>query len=132
MTATSGDAFIATRTFVVGAGSGLAFATAASAALVEMPTARSRVASGLLQAVVKFGPAFGASVLGSVLGAGYQSHVALSGLGPAAAAAARASVFGGLAVAGQTGSAALLASAGIAAAALVLALVFMPSRRRRA
>ncbi len=146
MTATSGDAFVAAWTFVAGAGCGLAFATAASAALVEMPAERSGVASGLLQAVVKLGPAFGASALGSVLGAGYQSHVALFGLPPAAAAAARASVFGGLAVARHTGSAALLASvrtafvagvdgalrasAAIAAVALVLALVFMPSQRR--
>ncbi len=146
MTAKSGDAFVAAWTFVVGAGCGLAFATAASAALVEMPAERSGVASGLLQAVVKLGPAFAASALGSILRAGYQSHLALSGLPPAAAAATRASVFGGLAVARHTGSAALAASvrtafvagvdgalrasAGIAAAAAVLALVFMPSRRR--
>lgn len=148
MTATSSGSFIAIWTFIVGAGAGLGFATAASAALVELSAERSGVGSALLQAVVKLGPAFGSSVLGSVLNSTYQSQVKLAGLPQAAAAAVRVSVFSGVAIARQLGSSTLLASvqtsfvagmdhalkvvAGIAGAAVVLALVFLPSRRRAA
>lgn len=148
MTAASGDGFIAGWTFVVGLGGGLGFATAASAALVELSADRSGVGAALLQAVVKLGPAFGASFLGSVLNSTYQAQVAVSGLPASAAAAVKASVFGGLAVAQQTGSAELLASvktafvagmddavritAGVALVAIVLALLFLPARARAA
>ncbi len=148
MTAASGDGFIAGWTFVVGLGGGLGFATAASAALVELSADRSGVGAALLQAVVKLGPAFGASFLGSVLNSTYQAQVAVSGLPASAAAAVKASVFGGLAVAQQTGSAELLASvktafvagmddavritAGVALIAIVLALLFLPARARAA
>jgi MFS transporter, DHA2 family, multidrug resistance protein len=146
MTAGSGDAFIAGWTFVVGLGGGMGFATAASAALVELSSDRSGVGAALLQAVVKLGPAFGASFLGSVLNSTYQAQVVVSGLPASAAAAVKASVFGGLAVAQQTGSAALLASvkaafvagmddavriaAGVAMAGILLALLFLPARAR--
>jgi MFS transporter, DHA2 family, multidrug resistance protein len=147
MTVTGGDAFIAGWTFVVGAGGGLGFATAASAALVELSADRAGVGSALLQAVTKLGPAFGASILGSVLNASYQSGLDLAGVPAAAAAAARSSVFGGLAVAQQLGSPALLASvqqafvlgiddaarvtAAVTAVAATLALVFLPNHRAR-
>jgi len=75
MTATSGDGFMSAWTVVVGAGAGLGFATAASAALVEVSADRSGVASALLQAVIKLGPAFGASILGSLLNSTYQAGV---------------------------------------------------------
>ena len=145
MTAASGDAFIAAWTFVVGAGAGLGFATSASAALVELSADRSGVGSALLQAVIKLGPAFGASFLGSVLNSTYQAQVSVAGLPAAAAATVKASVFGAVAVAQQAGSAALLHSARAAFAAgmddalrfaavttvvaIVLALAFLPSRR---
>ena len=148
MTAASSDGFIAGWTFVVGLGGGLGFATAASAALVELSADRSGVGAALLQAVVKLGPAFGASFLGSVLNSTYQAQVAVSGLSASAAAAVKASVFGGLAVAQQVGSAELLASvktafvagmddavritAGVALVAIVLALLFLPARARAA
>ena len=77
MTATSGDGFIAGWTFIVGLGGGVGFATAASAALVELSADRSGVGAALLQAVVKLGPAFGASFLGSVLNSTYQAQVAV-------------------------------------------------------
>jgi EmrB/QacA subfamily drug resistance transporter len=146
MTTGSSDAFIAGWTFVVGLGGGLGFATAASTALVELSADRSGVGAALLQAVVKLGPAFGASFLGSVLNSTYQAQVAVSGLPASAAAAVKASVFGGLAVAQQTGSAALLASvkaafvagmddavritAGVALVAIIPALLFLPARAR--
>jgi MFS transporter, DHA2 family, multidrug resistance protein len=148
LSATSGDGFIAAWTFVAGAGAGLVFATAASAALVELSAERSGVGSALLQAVVKLGPAFGASILGSVLNATYQGQVQVTGLPAQAAAGVEGSVFGGLAVARQLNAPALLASirtafvagmddtlrvaAAVAVAAVVLALVFLPARMRAA
>jgi len=144
MTATSGDAYLAVWTFIVGAGGGICFATAASAALVELSADRSGVGSALLQTVVKLGPAFGASILGSVLNGTYQGQLHLTGLPAAAVATAQSSVFGGLAVAQQLGSADLLASvrsafvagmddairvaAAIAVAGLVLTIAFLPGR----
>jgi predicted MFS family arabinose efflux permease len=146
MTTTTGDGFIAAWTFVVGLGSGVGLATAASAAMVELSADRSGVGAALLQAVVKLGPAFGATILGSVLNATYQGHVAVAGLPAGAADAVRQSVFGGLAVAQQIGSPALAASvraafvsgmddasrsaAIIAGIACVVALVVMPLRAR--
>lgn len=148
LAATSGDGFIAAWTFVVGAGAGLGFATSASAALVELSADRAGVGSALLQAVVKLGPAFGASILGSVLNSTYQGQVHLAGLPAQAAEAVRASVFGGLAVAQQLGSQALADSvrhafvagfddaarvaAIVAAVATVVALAFLPRRRAAA
>jgi len=144
LSAGSSDAFIAAWTFFVGAGGGIAFATAASSALIELSADSAGVGSALLQAVVKLGPAFGASILGSVLNSTYQSQLDLSGLPQAAADAVKSSVFSGIAVAQQLGSTALLANvrgafvSGIDAAALVtaatavvaivVALLFLPNR----
>ena len=145
MTATSGDGFMSAWTVVVGAGAGLGFATAASAALVEVSADRSGVASALLQAVIKLGPAFGASILGS-LPTHIRAGVRVASLSPTSAAAVKASVFSGIAVAQKLGSPALLASvrtsfvagvddavrftAGFAVVAVVLALLFLPSHGR--
>jgi MFS transporter, DHA2 family, multidrug resistance protein len=141
----SGDAFIAAWTFVAAAGAGVAFATAASAALVELSAERSGVGAAVLQTVVKLGPAFGASILGSVLDAAYRAGVDVTGLPADAAATVQQSVFGGIAVAREVGSAALLASvrgsfvaamgeavlvgAAVAVAGAVLALAFLPAHR---
>jgi len=144
MTVTTGDGFIALFTFIVGAGAGLGLATAASAAMVELSAERSGVGGALVQAVVKLGPAFGATILGSVLNSTYQAHVAVAGLPAAAASAVQGSVFGGLEVARQVGSPALLDSvrnafvagmddasrvaAAIAFVAMVGALALLPGR----
>jgi predicted MFS family arabinose efflux permease len=146
MTATTGDGFIAMYTFIVGAGAGLGLATAASAAMVELSPERSGVGGALVQAVVKLGPAFGATILGSVLNSTYQGQVSVTGLPSAAAAAVQGSVFGGLKVARQVGSPALLDSvrsafvagmddasrvaAAIAVAAVVGAVLLLPGRSR--
>ena len=148
MAVASGDGFIAGWTFLVGVGAGLAFATAASAALVELSAERSGVGAGLIQAVTKLGPAFGATNLGSVLNSTYQGGLDLAGLPAAAAAAVEKSVFAGLAVAQELGSSALADSvrtafvAGmddalrvtsvIAVAGIVLTLAFLPGRSARA
>lgn len=144
MSVGSGDGFIAGWTFLVGIGSGLAFATAASAALVELSVERSGVGAGLIQAVVKLGPAFGATILGSVLDSTYQGRLDLEGLPATVVAAVRESVFAGLAAAQQLGSSSLAESvreafvsgmddalrvtAAIAVAGIVLTLAFLPGR----
>jgi predicted MFS family arabinose efflux permease len=144
LTTTSGDGFIAAFTFVVGVGAGLGLATAVSAAVVELSEERSGVGAALIQAIVKLGPAFGATILGSVLNSTYQSHVSVAGLPASAAGAVQQSVFGGLAVARQLGSPALVESvrtafvagmddatrvaAVVAAVAMIAALVLLPRR----
>lgn len=126
---------------IVGLGLGLALATATSAALVELSEERSGVGSAVLQAVNKVGGPFGTAILGSVLSSIYLSRLALTGLPTSAASAVRRSVFAGVAVAHQLGSAillntvrtafvdgmdsALLVSACIAVVGLVLSLLFL-------
>ena len=144
MTAASGEAFIATWTAVTGLGFGLALATAASAALVDLPKENAGMGSAVMQAVQKTGAPLASAILGSVLIAGYQAQLHLGDLPAAAADAVRSSVFAGLAVAGKLGSAPLAdsvraafvhgidsmlwVSAGLAGAGVILALVFLPWR----
>jgi hypothetical protein len=139
----SGGLYVAVWMAVAGLGTGIAMATAMSAALVEMTEEKSGVATAVLQAVNKTGGPFGIAILGSVLTAGYLARLHLTGLPPAAAATVRRSIFGGVAVATKLHSAALLASvrtafthgmdtallvsAGIALAGLVLTLLFLPA-----
>ncbi len=136
--------FVAAWMALAGAGMGFALATAASAALSEIPEERSGVGAAVLQALQKMGGPFGAAVMGSALSSAYLTHLDLTGLPAAAAKVVKQSLFGGLAVAHQLGSVALLDSvraafvygmdvsltvaAGVAGAGLLLALVFLPSR----
>jgi EmrB/QacA subfamily drug resistance transporter len=136
--------FVAAWMGVVGLGMGIAFSTAASAALKNVPSDQSGVASALIQAMQKVGAPFGAAILGSVLVAGYQSQLHLAGLPAALTGAIRQSVFAGVKVAESIHSpallisvrqafvhgmdVALLVSAMIAAAAMLLALAFMPGK----
>ena len=138
----SSGLFVASWMVVAGMGTGIAMATAMSAALVELSEDKSGVGSAVLQAVNKTGGPFGIAVLGSVLSAGYLGRLDLSGLSATAAAAVRQSVFGGVAVAHEIRSAsllrsvdaafvhgmdqALLVSAGIAVVGAVLTVVFLP------
>jgi DHA2 family multidrug resistance protein-like MFS transporter len=140
----SGDWFIAAWTFAVGLGAGLGLATASSAALVELSADRSGVGSALMQTVQKLGPAFGATILGSVLNSTYKAQLHLPAQPPPAAGAIEKSVFAGIRVAQQLGSPALLASvrsafvagiddalrvsAMIALAGAILALALLPRR----
>ena len=144
----SAEALTVAWTFVVGLGAGAGLATAASAAIVELDAERSGVGSALIQAVVKLGPAFGAAVLGSVMNASYRGAVPVTGLPADAVAAVQSSVFAGLAVAQQLGSADLAAavraafvdalgdafrlSAVIALAGVPIALALLPRRRSAA
>jgi Na+/melibiose symporter-like transporter len=140
----SGFAFVAGWTALIGAGLGIGLATASSSALAELSPDRAGVGSAVMQTVQKVGAPLGAAVLGSVLNAGYRGRLPLDGLPPAAAGGARDGVFAALRVADQLGSArlrdaargafvhgmdlALAASGGIAAAAVLLALLFLPGR----
>ena len=142
MTVGSSGLFVAVWMAVAGLGTGIAMATTMSAALVELSEEKSGVGSGVLQAVNKTGGPLGIAILGSVLSAGYLARLDLVGLPPAAVAAARQSVFGGVAVARKLHSPALLTSvqrafvhgmdmallvsAGIALAGVVLTLLFLP------
>jgi len=136
--------FVAAWTAVVGCGMGLGFATASSAALKTVPSEKSGVASALIQAIQKVGAPLGSAIFGSVLVTVYQASLNVAALPPAAADAAKRSVFAGVALASQVRSpalldsvrdsfvqgmdAALLFSAGIAAIAMVAGLVFLPGR----
>lgn len=138
----SSMAFTAVWTAVVGAGMGLSMATAASAALAELSESEAGLGSALMQALNKTGGPLGTAILGSVLSSAYLAHLDLSGLTAATAASVRRSVFGGVAVAQQSGSLALLrsvhsafvhgmdqalvVSAGVALAGALLATAFLP------
>lgn len=135
-------------TFGIGVGAGLTFATAASAAIVELSAERSGVGSAVLQALVKLGPALGAAILGSILITSYQHHVDVSGVAASLVAAVKSSVYDGSAIAHQTHSAHLLTSvhaafvvgiyhalqltAAIAGVSALVAVALLPSRPHRA
>jgi EmrB/QacA subfamily drug resistance transporter len=141
---TSGTGYVAAWTVVVGLGMGFALATASAAALGALPAERAGVGSAVIQAVNKVGAPFAAAILGSVLNVTYRGQLHLTGLPGRIASAVRDSVFAGVATAQQLGSASLLGSvraafvdgmdvmlmvcAAIAAAGIVLALVFLPGR----
>ena len=140
----SSNGFIAAWMALVGFGMGLTMATAVSTALSVLPQERSGVGAAVMQAIQKVGAPFGAAILGSVLASVYQAQLHLVGLPPAVASVVKESLFGGLAVALQLGSAQLLYSvrtafvhgmdvslvvaAGIAAVGFLLTLIFLPGR----
>ena len=142
MTTGSSEGFIATWSAIAGLGFGLALATAASAALVDLPKESAGVGSAVMQAVQKAGAPLASAVLGSVLISSYRAQLDLAGLPPAAANVVRSSVFAGLAVAHKLGSAPLAEqvrsafthgidsmlwiSAGLAVLGVILALAFLP------
>ncbi|MGA2012806.1 MAG: MFS transporter [Solirubrobacteraceae bacterium] len=147
ITTGSSGTFVAGWMALVGAGMGLALATASSAALSELSEERSGIGSAVMQAVNKTGGPLGTAVLGSILSSGYLAGLRLGGLPGAAAQAARQSIFGAVAVAGRLHSLALLSSAraafvhgmdqsllvsaGIAIAGVLLSLLFLPGADRR-
>ncbi len=137
-------AFVATWMAVLGAGTGMTLTAATAAALSRLSAERAGTGSAVVQAFQKTAGPLGTAVLGSVLAARYQARLDLRGVPAAAAAAARQSVFDGVAAAGRLGSAslartardafaagldaALLASAGIAATGALLTLALLPRR----
>ncbi len=141
-TVRSGTGFAAGWFAATGLGLGIAMPTAMNAALGALSAERSGVGSAVITAMRQVGATIGVAILGTVLGSVYRSHLNLTGVPPHAAAAVRQSVAAGLAVAGHAGSAALADTVrtafvqamdvmlwvcgGIALAAAVLALVFLP------
>ncbi|HYB19189.1 MAG TPA: DHA2 family efflux MFS transporter permease subunit [Streptosporangiaceae bacterium] len=140
----SGTEFAALWIAAAGLGLGLAMPQAMNAALSALSAERSGSGSALISAMRQVGATIGVAVLGTVLGSVYASHLDVTGLPAAAAATAKSSVVGGVAVAHATGSAALLDSVrtafvqgmdamlwvcgGIALASAILALIFLPRR----
>jgi EmrB/QacA subfamily drug resistance transporter len=139
-----GTGFAATWLTIGGIGTGVALPPAMNAALSRLTGERSGVGSALISAVRQVGATFGVAVLGSVLNSAYHSRLHLAGLPSQATDAVRDNVAAGVAVAHRVGSADLLAmvdgafihgmdvllacSGGIAVAAAVLALAFLPGR----
>ena len=115
-----------------------------NAALSALSAERSGSGSALISAMRQVGATIGVAVLGTVLASVYRSHLVVTGLPAAAAAAAKSSVVAGVAVAHALRSAALLDSVrsafvqgmdtmlwvcgGIALASAILALLFLPRR----
>jgi len=143
----SSTAFVAVWMALVGAGMGVALATASSIALSELSEEHSGIGSAVLQAVNKTGGPLGTAVLGSILTSGYLAGLQLTGVPAEAAGVAKESIFGAVAVADRLHSPALLASAraafvhgmdrslvvcaGFAVVGMVLALLFLPGSERR-
>jgi MFS transporter, DHA2 family, multidrug resistance protein len=140
----SSATFVASWMAVLGTGTGLTLTAATAAALSRLSGERSGTGSAVVQAFQKTAGPLGTAILGSTLAARYQARLDLRGVPAAAAAAARRSVYDGVAAASRLGSAslarmarsafaagldaALLASAGIAVAGALLALAFLPRR----
>jgi len=144
-TATSSTGFLASWFAITGFGLGLAMPTMLNAALSALSPERSGSGSALMTAMRQVGATIGVAVLGTVIATVYQNHLHLPGLPASAAAAAHSSVAAGVAVAKQAAAPAsgvLLAAvhhaytsgldvmlwicAGIAIAAAILALLFIP------
>jgi hypothetical protein len=127
-----------------GLGLGMAMPAAMNAAVAPLTAERSASGGALISAVRQVGATIGVAVLGTLISNGYSSHLHLDGLPASAAAAVRSSVAGGVAVAHQLGSTALLdevraafihgmdimlwTCGGIALVSALLALAFLPRR----
>jgi Na+/melibiose symporter-like transporter len=129
---------------LIGVGMGLTMTPAMDAALGEVPAERAGSGSSLTMALRQVGGALGVAILGSVLGAAYTDRLDVTGLPGPAAHTARESVAAALAVARQTGDAALagsathayvhamsavmLTSAALAAVGMLVAAFLLPAR----
>jgi MFS transporter, DHA2 family, multidrug resistance protein len=118
--------------------------SAMNAAIGALSAERSGAGSAVITAFRQVGATLGAAILGTVLSSAYQARLDLAGLPAAAASTVHSGVSGGVAVAHALGSASLLGSvdsafvhgldvmlwvcAGIALAAALLGLAFLPSR----
>ncbi|MDT3445212.1 MULTISPECIES: MFS transporter [unclassified Pseudofrankia] len=144
---TSGLAFTAGWTALVGAGTGLALSASTAAALAGLSAERSGTESAVVQAFNKTSGPLGTAITGSVLVAVYQARLDSAALPAAMAAPARRSLYDGTAAARAAGapgleqavraafvdgmSAAFLASAAIATLGAFAALALLPGRRSR-
>lgn len=144
---TSGYGFIAAWLALAGVGLGASLAVATDAVLGALPPERAGGGIALTYAFRQAAGALGVALLGSLLTQTYGDRVDSSGLPAPAAAAARDSIAGALAVAARLDAPALAASAraafvdglalvlvvcaGIAVLGAVLIAAFMPGRAAR-
>ncbi len=145
-TATTSTGFIMTWFALAGLGLGLAMPTMLNAALSALTPERSGTGSALMSAMRQVGATIGVAVLGTVIATIYQNRLHLPGLPASVTAVARSSVAAGVAVAQHAPaaiSAGLLGAvhaaysdgidvmlwicAGIAIAAAILAVLFIPA-----
>jgi EmrB/QacA subfamily drug resistance transporter len=135
-----GEAWVA----IAGLGLGMAMPSAMNVALGELSAERSGSGSAVITAMRQVGGTIGVAILGTLISNGYASGLNVQGLPADAAAVARSSVAGGVAVAEKLGSASFLQEVrtafihgmdvmlwtcgGIALAAALLALAFLPRR----
>lgn len=138
----SGFGFAATWLVVSGIGLGFAMPTAMDAAIGALTAERSGSGTALIQAVRQVGATLGVAILGSVVDSGYRTGIAVREL--PVAGVVRESVAAGIAVARRLRSEPLLITVehafvhsmdamlvlcgGIAAAGVLLALLFLPRR----
>jgi MFS family permease len=90
---------------VLGLGMGISMSPGTTAITASLPEEKQGVASALNDTVREFGGAIGIALIGSVLSAGYTSHVTTvaSGLPPEAAASVKEGIGGAFAVAPTLG-----------------------------
>jgi MFS transporter, DHA2 family, multidrug resistance protein len=132
---------------LLGVGLGLAMPTAMSAAVGTLSAERSGSGSALIQALRQVGGTIGVAVLGTLLSSGYHARLDTGDAPAAAAGTVRESVSAGVATAERLGLQPLLdsvrgafvhgldvmlvASAGLAALGIVLAVLLLPRRAPR-
>src|SRR6202046_5700235 len=130
---------------VAGLGFGLVMPSAMNVTLASLTAERSGSGSALISAMRQVGSVIGVAILGTLISNAYGSRVDTTGLPAAAADLARTGVAGGVEVAHQLGSAALLESVrsafvdgmdillwtcgGIALGCALLAVVFLRKLR---
>jgi MFS family permease len=143
---TSGFGFLTVWSVLVGLGIGSALTPSMDAVLAVLPPERSGSGTAITMTLRQAGGALGVALLGSVLAQVYTNAVDVTGLPPAAAAAAHSSIAGAIGVATSTGvpglvqdaqsayvdgmNVVLVICAAIAVAAAILTVAFMPSRTR--
>lgn len=140
----SSDAAIIIWSGVIGLGLGVAMPTVATAAVSQLSADRSGVGTALISAIRQVGGTLGIALLGTLLGATYRSKLNNVNVPHQLSDTVHSSITGGVAVAEKLKSPELLTtvrsafvhgldvmlwvSAAIAATAVILALIFMPSR----
>jgi EmrB/QacA subfamily drug resistance transporter len=110
-TVSDGYGWTAAWLVVVGLGTGLTMAPAMDAVLGELPVEQAGSGTALTMTLRQIGAALGIALLGSLLASVYTGRLAVAGLPQPAAAAARDSVAGAMAVAARLHNDQLAASA---------------------
>lgn len=140
----TGYGYTAIWVSLVGLSIGFTLPPVMDLALGALTVERSGSGSGLIQALRQVGGTIGVAILGTVLNSAYRDRLDVTGLPPAVADAARDSASGAVAIAAQTNSPTVAASAreafvhgmnatlwtccAVAALGLVLTVAFLPRR----